>query len=316
MLNTHERRLDADPDRIGALLDAVASPSDALWPADRWPAMVLDRGLSVGSRGGHGAIRYAVESYRPGRSVSFRFAPDAGLVGTHRLEVDGAVLRHVLQSELRGRMRWAWPVLVRPAHDALIEDLLDNAAAALAGRPAVRSRLGPGLRLRLAFLRRLRSAAETGRERPGGRLPATIGAPSAADVVRAFYDASAQRDLERLRSLLDPAVVVEAPTGQAVVGGRHDGGQAALRDLWGRLTEHWEGLRAVVEHLDAVDDRHVLARGAYRGTSRETGRTLDAHFAHVWTVRGGRVEHLQIYSDTAIWNRAWGRSIEGAHPNG
>lgn len=62
-----------------------------------------------------------------------RITGPAGLIGEHRYELDtrGAVviLRHVLDARTEGRMRWQWPLLFEPFHDALIEDSLDRAAA-------------------------------------------------------------------------------------------------------------------------------------------------------------------------------------------
>jgi hypothetical protein len=139
--NIHQRQCAASAEAAGALLDSLAGPHDRLWPGDAWPPMQLDRGLAVGSRGGHGPIRYSVESYQPGRSVVFRFLPGVGIDGVHRFEVlnDGeskATLRHEIDGIAVGSMRIMWPLLVRPLHDALVEDALDNATAALGNGPA------------------------------------------------------------------------------------------------------------------------------------------------------------------------------------
>jgi hypothetical protein len=141
--NIHERELAASDARVGALLDQLATPGDALWPRDRWPAMRFDRPLSVGAVGGHGPIRYVIEDYRPGRSIRFRFTGPDGFVGHHRFEVEevgpGRVrLRHVLEIWVAGRARLSWPLVYRPLHDALIEDALDRAESAVGGQPAER----------------------------------------------------------------------------------------------------------------------------------------------------------------------------------
>jgi ketosteroid isomerase-like protein len=39
--------------------------------------------------------------------------------------------------------------------------------------------------------------------------------------------------------------------------------------------------------------------GRYRATNRETGKALDAPFAHVWDLRGGKVVRFDQYADTA-----------------
>jgi len=82
VLNIHERALDATAEKVGLLIDGLGSANDLLWPVDRWPAMRLDRPLGVGAVGGHGPIRYCVESYSPGRSVQFRFIEPRGFAAS------------------------------------------------------------------------------------------------------------------------------------------------------------------------------------------------------------------------------------------
>jgi hypothetical protein len=166
--NVHERRFPCEAPSVGVVLDSLASDNDLLWPGDSWPPMRLSDGLRVGSTGGHGPIRYEVEHYVPGLTVVFRFDPAIGLVGDHRLDVvahgDGTTtLRHELRGRGVGSMRLAWPVVFRWMHDALIEDALDNVAAAVDGRPA------PTARHYSLLVRQLRKA-QTSRAR---RVPSS-----------------------------------------------------------------------------------------------------------------------------------------------
>lgn len=132
MRNVHERLLHAPADAVGPLLDRLGSPEDSLWPSSGWVPMVLDRPLQVGADGGHGPIRYHVTDVLPGRRVRFAFGPGSGLLGWHEFTVtpvgaDRCLLRHVLEVQPRGVMRLAVPLVVESLHDALLEDLLDNA---------------------------------------------------------------------------------------------------------------------------------------------------------------------------------------------
>lgn len=136
--NVHERVVDASPEAAGALLDSLSSPDDRLWPSRRWPAMRLDRGLTVGSDGGHGPVRYAVARYEPGRLAAFAFTAKFPVDGEHRLEAlpapgGRARLVHTLTGRPHGWMRLGWPLCFRWLHDALIEDGFDRAEAELAG---------------------------------------------------------------------------------------------------------------------------------------------------------------------------------------
>jgi Protein of unknown function (DUF3995) len=84
--------------------------------------------------------------------VIFRFDETIGIRGTHGFELyespdRGCVLRHVLEGESLGAMRIAWPLVVRPLHDALVEDGLDNAVRALDGGQVEKRRLTVRVRL-------------------------------------------------------------------------------------------------------------------------------------------------------------------------
>ncbi len=140
VLNIHERLLPAPAEAVGALLDTLSSPGDRFWPRHSWPAMKFDRPLGVGAAGGHGPIRYVVESYVPGRSAWFRFTGPAGFDGGHGFELidhgDGrTTLRHTVRMETRGPALVSWPLAYRWMHDALVEDGLDCAEAAFGLRP-------------------------------------------------------------------------------------------------------------------------------------------------------------------------------------
>lgn len=172
--NVHERLIRAPLSFVGGLVDGLASPSDALWPRDRWPAMRFDGPLSVGARGGHGPVRYFVEEYEPGRRIRFRFDAPRGFLGTHEFDVEevapGEVrLRHTLSMSVAGWARLTWPLFFRPMHDALVEDALDRAeahAAAIPWKARAWSLYVKLLRRVAAGLRGARRGARTRRRRP------------------------------------------------------------------------------------------------------------------------------------------------------
>jgi uncharacterized protein YndB with AHSA1/START domain len=140
--NVHSRELPAPAERVWELVAGLASEHDELWPTERWPTIPIefDRPLGPGAKGGHGLIRYHVERYEPGRRLVFRFAPKSGLDGIHSFEVEPidarrSRLTHTLEMRLGWKLMPLYPVL-RAAHDAVLEDLLDNAERATGGNPA------------------------------------------------------------------------------------------------------------------------------------------------------------------------------------
>lgn len=136
--NVHDRILTAPVDEVAALLATLGGARDRVWPKDRWPSMRLGGGLAEGSAGGHGPVGYRVTQVED-RVVRFSFLRPDGLHGDHWFEVipvaGVSVLRHGLVARTTGAMRWQWPLVFRPLHDALIEDALDRAVEAVGGTP-------------------------------------------------------------------------------------------------------------------------------------------------------------------------------------
>lgn len=150
--NVHERILDAAATAVGPLLDGIGGPDDALWPSPQWAPLWLDGPPAVGVAGGHGSLRYRVSTYEPGRRIVFTLEPGQGLTGWHGFEVEPlgperTLLRHVVSAQAHGRMRVLWPCVVRPVHDAIVEQILDRAEAALGTGPARLTRLAAIARL-------------------------------------------------------------------------------------------------------------------------------------------------------------------------
>ncbi|MFE1167965.1 DUF2867 domain-containing protein [Nocardiopsis sp. NPDC058789] len=150
--NTHQREIHAPAEAVAGLLGTLGGAEDLLWPSPAWMPMRLDRPLGVGADGGHGPIRYRVSAYEPGRRIRFAFRPPTRFDGTHAFEVrplgeDRALLRHTVTGRPRGLMRLLWPLAVRPLHDALIEDLFDNAERAVSARSPRPARWSPWVRV-------------------------------------------------------------------------------------------------------------------------------------------------------------------------
>ncbi|MFI6446646.1 SRPBCC family protein [Kitasatospora sp. NPDC050543] len=151
MQNVQHRTIDAPAANVGALMDRLSTPQDQAWPAN-WSALHLDAGLSVGSSGGHGRIRYTVSAYEPGRRVRFTFTPGLGLDGYHEFTVipDGPQrcrVVHTAEGRLKGPMRLLWPLVIRWLHEALLQDLFDNVQRLTTGRVPRPARWSPWVRL-------------------------------------------------------------------------------------------------------------------------------------------------------------------------
>jgi len=132
VFNRHQRRIPLPCARVGALIDSLASTEDLLWPHYLWPKMKFDKPLAISAKGGHGPIRYFVESYARGKSICFRFMEPKGFNGFHRYDViaeseNSCCLQHTLEMQTSLLAILSWPFIFRPLHDALIEDSLATA---------------------------------------------------------------------------------------------------------------------------------------------------------------------------------------------
>jgi hypothetical protein len=207
--NVHQRRVQADFSATAALLRQLASKADPVWPTDRWPPMRLKPGLVAGATGGHGSIRYSVESVTENEIV-FRFAPGMQLDGVHRLsaiepEPGWSTVTHTIEAQPIGSMRLRWPLLVGPLHDALIEDALDNIEAALAKRTVVRESFPArirALRQVVVWAARRREPSEALRSRRPIALATSTALAAIAGVHLAWafgvtWPASSSRELAR-----------------------------------------------------------------------------------------------------------------------
>lgn len=121
---------------------------------------------------------------------------------------------------------------------------------------------------------------------------------SHVNTVRGFYDAVARGDVAGVVSLLHPEVEWTEAERFPYYGGTWRGPQAVVDNLLVPLSGEWDGFSAEAHEFIAEGDR-VVALGTYSGTYKKTGRSFSAAFAHVWTVRGGRLARFNMHTDTA-----------------
>lgn len=212
IVNVHARRLPAGVEQVGAMLETLASAQDAIWRTRLVEPITLDSGLHVGSRGGHGRVRYTLTAHEPGRLVRFRFARGFALRGLHQFEVladtlqpgEYTILRHSIEARPMGAGHVLWPVLIKPIHDAAVEEMLDLVEAQLAGSTRSPSGCSPWVRV-MASLARGRHVAPR-QARPSALLRHHLPAIDAADCwATPRHPAESEDPLEWARALLGRA---------------------------------------------------------------------------------------------------------------
>jgi uncharacterized protein len=112
-------------------------------------------------------------------------------------------------------------------------------------------------------------------------------------VVRRLYEARGNPEI--VRQVLAPDVRWEV-----VEGFPHSDvylGLAGVADFFTRLFSDFGNWHTEPSEFFETADR-VIALGAYSARAKTTGKTFQARFAHVWTLRDGLITRLQQCADT------------------
>lgn len=118
------------------------------------------------------------------------------------------------------------------------------------------------------------------------------------DLIKAIYDAFATGHIPGVVDRMSPDIEWnEAENHPYADGNPYRGPDAIVGGVFARLGTEWEGFTVrPKEFLDAGDT--VVVLGRYGGACKATGLGMDAQFAHVWRVIGGKATRFQQYTDT------------------
>lgn len=131
VLNIHTRAIHQPKDKLAELFKTLASNNDRMLATDKWPPMILDNGLRVGSKGGHGPIKYTVQEFEPDEFIQFAFTRPKGFNGFHKFEMTrlndhSTELKHTIDMNTNLSAAIKWVIAIRWLHDAFIEDAFDK----------------------------------------------------------------------------------------------------------------------------------------------------------------------------------------------
>jgi uncharacterized protein len=123
-------------------------------------------------------------------------------------------------------------------------------------------------------------------------------------IIRGLYEAFARGDIPAVLAALDANVEWREAEGFLYADQNpYMGPGAVLGGVFARLGGEWEKFEARPDSfLDAGET--VIAQGRYGGVYKATGKKVGAQFAHVWTMRGGKVVAFQQYTDTKQFSEA------------
>lgn len=122
------------------------------------------------------------------------------------------------------------------------------------------------------------------------------------DTIRSLYDAVDRGDVPTVLAALDPNVEWTEAEGFPYRG-TYTGPDAVLNGVLARLASEWDSFRLTPhEFIDGGDQ--VVTLGRYAGTYKATGKSFEADFAHIWSVRDGSVVRFRQYVDSALVQEA------------
>ena len=135
VVNIHERVLDGSVAKVGRLVDSLGSTNDLLWPIDRWVPMKFDGPLGVGAVGGHGPSGTPLNPMC--RAIASNFVlPNRRVFSARIVLRSNRPMEERPDSGTLSRCKsldgpFSLGSIIRPLHDALMEDALDHAEASL-----------------------------------------------------------------------------------------------------------------------------------------------------------------------------------------
>ena len=126
------------------------------------------------------------------------------------------------------------------------------------------------------------------------------------NIMRQGYEAFNRGDIDTVMGLLDESIEWQEPDVEGLpIRGTHHGPEAVANNVFQPLGETWDDFQVVAEEFLDAGER-VVVLGRFQGTAKATGRTVDAPFAHVWTMRDGKLVHHRNYTETATLLQALG----------
>lgn len=121
--------------------------------------------------------------------------------------------------------------------------------------------------------------------------------------LRRAYEGFAKRDVAAVLSVSSPDIEWDATDALRHTGVFH-GHEGVIEYLRG-LAGVWEDFELEPDQfVEAADGRNVMVLGVTRGRLIETGEHVEARFAHIGEIKGGKIVRFKICLDRAAAEKA------------
>jgi len=118
------------------------------------------------------------------------------------------------------------------------------------------------------------------------------------ETIKGLYEAFRNGDVPGVLAAMDPLINWTEAEG-FMYGGTYIGPDAILENVFAKFASEWEDFSAIPGHF-VEEGNTVVALGEYGGKYLRTGRNLTVAFAHVWTLRDGKVTRFVQFTDTLV----------------
>lgn len=120
------------------------------------------------------------------------------------------------------------------------------------------------------------------------------------NVIHSMYDAFGSGDMNRVAGLIAETEWEEAEG--MPYAGRYRGADEVFQNVFGRIAGDVENFSVRPDEILPVGEDRVVGLGRYKGKGRSGD--LDVAFAHLWTVRDGKIVKFVQYADTHKFREA------------
>ena len=127
-----------------------------------------------------------------------------------------------------------------------------------------------------------------------------------AEAVQSAWQAFGSGDLDGAVQVLHEDARWEGSNSQRVPGGGTFEGRDSIRQMLEGLTEPWESFRPSPDEFIEQGDT-VVVLGHTEATVKGGGQDIKVPFVHIFRMRDGKAERIQILTDTAVVADALGQ---------
>jgi uncharacterized protein len=132
-----------------------------------------------------------------------------------------------------------------------------------------------------------------------------VSSPGNVAVVDGLYKSFAKGDISNALATMDPNIIWNEAEGFPYADRNpYIGPQAVLEGVFARIGEEWEYWNLTDIKMHEMSNNQVLSTLRYKAKYKKNGEEIDAHVAHWFTLKDGKIIRFQQFTDTGQVIRA------------